>query len=225
MTEADEGKRPEDLSFPTTNEMPDLSDLSQKLVLTLWLNQFFRGTGPRTSPAVGLVVNFVRLVVKAVREYQLARTALDEFVNADEKELAAERLRHLEQVSPGTPKAVFVAVLSPIFTVSDHLETCVGTVKRAIAHARAIRRQGVAVERREIPNRAYDAINDFRVSVEHTERLLREGKLQEGDFVMPSIHGSTIYMGKQALPIDALVTCLSQLHALATRLANGDPPS
>jgi hypothetical protein len=205
--------------------MPDLSDLDSKVIIKHGLHHMFRGVGPHTAPAIGLVANFIRLVDKSVREYCFAWDALEEFVQAHRARLEHEELHGFPTADPalGTHTK-----LSPLFRVSDHLENCISAVKRAIETAWKIRRLQTAphVGKDEISSKAAEErLTDFRDAFEHTaDKTLRRHEIDTGEFVIPFTDGSVAYIGKHSLPLADLATWVRQLHALSVRLAAGKPP-
>src|SRR5207248_1011434 len=62
---------------PQENLMPDLSALVNKRILTVVVSRFVGG-GPSTWTTSALMMNFVRLVDKVIRDYQATRGALEE---------------------------------------------------------------------------------------------------------------------------------------------------
>jgi len=188
-----------DLSFPPqVSDMPDLSGLYSKNILPWILNITIRAQGSTTHPLVAYTAGYVRLVDKAVREYELSRHALEEFVDG-----GAESL-------------------SPYFRAADHLENCLNATRRAIRYARRIRRDpdGLRVEKHEVPMKGEEGrVAAFRNATEHAEQQLGDGTLQEGEATILMLHQGSFSLGNYEESFGWLADLLRDLHALASKVA------
>jgi hypothetical protein len=188
-----------DLAFPPqVSDMPDLSGLYSKNILPWILNITLRAQGPTSHPSVAYTAGYVRLVDKAVREYELSRHALEEFVDG-----GAESL-------------------SPYFRAADHLENCLNATRRAIRYAHRIRRDPDAlhVEKHELPIKGEEGrVAAFRNATEHAEQQLADGTLQEGEATILMIHQGSFSLGNYEESFRWLAELLTELHALASRVA------
>lgn len=141
---------------PKRCEMPDLSGESDKKILGHMLNVFFRGGGPKDWQAAAFSSNFVRLCDLATREYELAREALIEQVN--------------------TPNNM----MSPLFRAVGHFEQCFSALQRALLFAH--HKKGPKLPHSDVlSNRVTKRLRDIRNAIEHTDKDLRKGKINENE--------------------------------------------
>src|SRR4051794_38750664 len=94
---------------PMNPQMPDLSGLNPTLILLPSLGRLLGG-GPRDPMTFELIMNFVRLVDKAVTSYEGAR-------------------QDLEAVSRGSPG------IASLMRATSQMETCVVACRRAYGFA------------------------------------------------------------------------------------------
>ncbi|MDQ3953328.1 MAG: hypothetical protein M3279_10270 [Actinomycetota bacterium] len=178
--------------------MPDLSHLYSKNILPLILNITLRAQSTTNHPSLAYTAAYVRLVDKAVREYEFARRALEEFV-----ETGSEHL-------------------TPYFRAADHLENALNSLRRAIRHARRIRRDrdALRVEKAELPTQDdEDCIAAFRNAAEHADEQVATGTLAEGDAIILTLQDSTFSIGTVEASYEWLAQLLTKLHVLSSRVA------
>jgi len=113
-----------------------------------------------------------------------------------------------------------------LLLASGHLETCVGTMVRAVDFGRAVRsvpsdRPNPLPERPAI-FRDTTPINDARNAIEHLYDDLRRDPLAEGALIMPAATEDGFDVRGTLLRFDDLAKWLSELHALACRVAGDD---
>jgi hypothetical protein len=187
------------LELATKNEMPDLSHLFHRIILTHMLNRL-GGRGPTRGVANVLFVNFIRLVDKSLAEYRLAREALSEWVST-----SAEHV-------------------SPLFRTVDHLETCINTLHRAMTFAARIRSNqdcpDLPKQRSVFSSDAARKIREVRDCLEHFDNDILAGKLPP---TAPSIlvprDDCFELLGKKVTYAE-LASWITQLHAIASSLAH-----
>lgn len=189
---------------PRRSGMPDLSNLYATNVLPMILNMTFRGMAPTSHPALAYTSGFVRLVDKAVREYELARLAFEQYL------------------------ASGADTLSPYFKAADHLENCLGSARRAIRYARRIRRDPSAagIDKQDMPTEADERrVARFRNAAEHADEQVADGTLQAGDPIITMMHDTTFVLGAAEESYEWLAHLLGKLHVLATRVVELRPGS
>jgi hypothetical protein len=75
MTQIRNERKRTPLVAPRRSTMPDLSSLFRKNILTVVLAHVFTGAGPSTTRAAILLRSYVRVVDKALEDYELSRAA------------------------------------------------------------------------------------------------------------------------------------------------------
>jgi len=133
--------------WPTTEcNMPDLSRLDSKKVLTHALNRTFAGGGSKDPVAVALSMNFIRLTDHLIFEYESCRRQILEFISKGHD-----------------------SHLLPYFRAVCHMETAVTTMHRAIRLAQRLRNMKLAVPV-PVPKR----VAIFTATVENQVRNVRD---------------------------------------------------
>lgn len=174
--------------------MPELPENYGKTFLTHLLSVVLQRGGPRDFVAAGYSRNFIRLCDLAVQEYGLSRKALNEYVN--------------------TPNNV----MSPLFVATGHMEQCIQAMRRAIRFAR--HKNGPRLPRTEVISREVEArIRNMRDAIEHTDERLREGRIQEGEFLMLVVRSDGIELEGNEILYSELTAWLTQLHNLSEIVA------
>lgn len=185
---------------PTRSGMPDLSSLYATNVLPMILNMTFRGIGPTSHAALAYTSGFVRLVDKTVREYELARLAFEQYLTSGSE------------------------TLSLYFRAADHLENCLGSVRRAIRYARRLHRDpnATGIERQSLPTDADERrVACFRNAAEHADEQVAKGTLQAGDPIITMMHNTSFVLGAAEESYEWLAGLLERLHALASQIISG----
>lgn len=184
--------------------LPDLSHLNEKVSLPHILNVFFRGAGAEDQTTRVLITSYIRLVDKTVLEYALARDHLAEYY-----------------ASPRN-------TISPLMRASGHMENCLNALIRAVRFAERIRRSktGPTVDRVAAVRltKAGRELVDIRNSVEHMEKMLIDGKLEEGAAVAIVIHDGQIELAGHTARFDDLARWVEALHALAVEWSDYREP-
>ena len=180
--------------------MPELPKLSFNS-LFLMIHRALAGGGPKSPKSSALVMNYVRLVDKAVIDYNNARVALQTFVSTSND------------------------VVGPIFVVIGHLESCIETLVRAINFGRAIRKDGtmpgvVPRKLRVLSDTVYKPLNDFRNGIQHLDRDVLAGRIVPPNPMCLIVKdgGTTELLGMN-MGLAEIADWIKELHELATALA------
>ena len=190
----------EDCRPPRSCEMPDLSELYDKVLLTLILNVWLRGRGPKDQKASIFVTSFIRLVDKTLVEYKYSRSALLEYVN--------------------TP----ANTMSPLFRATAHLETCIHSLKRAIRFAEHIRRDKksptIPQKLDVISKSAQIRITVVRDAIEHMDDRIIKGKIPKNGPVALIMKSDCLELAGEIITYIELAEWIKQLHRLALEFAD-----
>lgn len=158
----------------------------------------------RDYETYALLMNFMRLMDLAIREYENGRRLLDEFK---------------------APSSSFR--LSPIFLASGHFEGCVSTLKRVINYVKVIRSHPKVPQDLKVllPGRltvlrghVEKQITDLRDAIQHLENQIQKGEIAPGDAIClePSQHG--LNLGKHKVLYSDLAGWLQELHCHGEKL-------
>lgn len=192
--------------IPDECKMPDLSDLDFPLKRYLIIPALIGDPG--ITKKEGLYRrNFVRLVDKAVKEYQEARNSI--IAQIDESK------RPIEEMMQGR---IFYIAGFP-----DHFETCLNALNRLLNQLDKIKSESGSWRTPREIRRSIEAhskaIPDIRNSAEHMEGDI-EGDLEEGQPVMLSIGGSgekAVLAGHEIMFSD-VAAAIRALHKIALDL-------
>jgi hypothetical protein len=185
----------------------DLSDLYPELVRDRGLLELLAHVTGRRARGGRLAAGYVRLVDKAVVEYQAARAALAEFERNHSSRSNAR--------------------------VQSHLETCIQSLNRALRFLEAMRGQG---ERRTdgspliprprdlaiLADPVRGRIRNFRDAIEHYEEHLLKGKLPGAGSSAPyfDFESRDIVLGPHRIGASELAGWLRSAYAVAADLGN-----
>jgi hypothetical protein len=196
------------MSLPSECKMPDLSGLDYPLIgrLIIQLLAGESGLSPKTSLYRR---NFIRLVDKALREYQEAREAILAEI--------AEAKRPPEKMSRDG-RSMYIH----LFT--DHIETCINAVGRLYKLLERIKVEkqppGLPRElRRQVETRE-GTIVKIRGAVEHMDELILKGEAGMGKPIMVagSENWDAIVVSAYELRFDELAMVLRAMHEIALYL-------
>ena len=188
-------------------DMPDLGDLDLKLSVTQMLNRRFAGGGPKDPSTYALTMNFVRLTVKAVSEYNEAREAgVAYWRGSNEDKLDVSLLDH----------------------VHGCFEDCFSALALAIQFARRIRRRqhGPPVPKKVavLSDGVFKRVSGVRNSIQHWyERLLKDGYVS-GEPVCLVMRASWIELSGDTVRYDELGCWLREPHDIANQMAGYREP-
>lgn len=186
-------------------EAPKLSGL-RKHSLHFTAHRIFRSVGPKSYAQLALVTNFLRLADLAVHDYEEGRKLVIKYFEAHQS-LALDRLT----------------------LACGHFESCMSSIKRAVAFLKAIRSskelpqevkalfpRGLLLLRSDVEKR----LHRMRHRVQHLEGAILRGELKEGQpFSMLTDH-SGVELGDQRISYSDLAEWLNELHSCASGLLN-----
>jgi len=184
--------------------MPDLSALFRQNTLTEILAHYFNDAGPRGFHPAIFLRSYVRIVDKALEDYELCRSAFDEYVH---------------RVSNNT--------LSPLFRAIGHMENCLNSIERAL---RFVARMGEDTELAGIvpalsvmrtSNRR--RLSTLRNAVEHLDERVINNKICEGDFTTLWMDEDHMKLQEVRVGYQEFGGWLTELHTLAITLAKFRP--
>lgn len=148
--------------------------------------------------------NAVRLIEKAIREWEMARINLARYADR-ESNGDAETLLFLHSV--------------------DHFENMVNALHRAsqlLAHLKGAREAPIA-KNDLLRDSEVEQIRQMRHGSEHVDGYVREGTIPEGEDLMIRPWCEGITFAQQAISYATLERWLRQLHALSLKLVDHDP--
>lgn len=183
-------------------DMPDLSGLLYRNTMTHAFRNWLSGQGLDTLPARPLLTNLVRLVDKAMFEYEQARECLNTYVSRPANESQYTLL---------------------YFRAVDHLESCVNALHRAVLFAEQLKRDQAVpkIEKAELLSSAEVAeVNALRDASEHLDEQVAAGKL---DPVMPVPWPDAVEFAGREVTYKTLARWLTKLQKLAERFVEHDP--
>jgi hypothetical protein len=188
------------LEAPKRSSLPDLSAVFRRVTLNYILNAVFSGVGAKDDKARIFVQSYLRLIDKALEEYELSRTSFAIFVSDK------------TNTSFGS-----------LFRAIGHMENCLYSLARAIRFAGAMADHpemathvsSLSVLQKGVRTR----IEKIRNSIEHMDERVRNMKIKVGDL-------SALWLGEDHLELEStrinyseLAGWLTELHALAEELA------
>lgn len=185
---------------PKRSSMPDLSALFRKKMLTLLLTQVFQCAGANDYAARAFQTTFVRVTDKALEDYELARSAFQEFVTRSSN-----------------------SVWSPLFRATGHMENCLSSLERIFRLARRLLEHpetsdlvsGVSALAPDVRKR----ISTIRNAMEHIDERLVNKKIKEGDLTMLFMGEDSIELQEISVQYADLARWLTELHDLADKVA------
>lgn len=187
-----------------TTKVPGLADLNKDLLLVHGFNWFFRGAYVSDQKARDYLVSFVRLVDRAIHEYESARALLEE---------------HESQLGIARKIRAF-----------GYLETCINSTKRAFNVAEQMRRYRPAPPINRLTMRSLvghgRSIKDVRDAIEHMDEWIERGEVQPGEAIalMVTDQGDAIEIAGHRVSFQDLAAVLRKLHGLAQYLAAYQEP-
>lgn len=178
---------------------PNLSELDE-LSLGFALNHILNNSGNYNHTDYALVMNFVRLVDLAIREYENGRRKLCESQNNN------------------------TARLWLTIVASGHFEVCITTIKRTIGHLKGIRsnktiRDNLPQSIKILNGKSEKQITDMRNAIQHFDEQIKKGEIKKGQplFIIPT--ETAIELGAYTIQFADLSSWLRELHKCASSLA------
>jgi len=193
------------MAIPSECKMPDLSGLDSPLIGRLIVQLLVGEHG--ISRKAGLYRrNFVRLVDKALGEYNEAR----EVILAE----IAEANRPAEEMSKDGRRIYF-----PAFT--DHIETCINAVRRLYKLLQRIKseRESPVLPRelRRLVEKIEESIVDIRDAIEHMDERIQNDEIAPGKPIMATVNknGDGVVVSKYEMKFEELAIVLKKMHEIA----------
>jgi hypothetical protein len=185
--------------IPIESHMPELGNLD-RLVDRLLFRVMMDGR-ERDKKEHSIERNFVRLVDKAVREYEAARAALI---------MQIEDMRRLREAASRMPaeEVVLEGSSLPALGFTDHFEDCITATNRLLKLLQSIKSAKVPVgrEARRIIEAFSKDIPDLRNMVEHIAEAITNGEIKDGEFIMvgPTQDGAGATLGSNRIAFSDL---------------------
>lgn len=172
--------------------MPDLGDDYPDTLL--W--QYFTAPESLDGDLHSLAVNLARLSDKAIREYRAANDDLTAFLDTPH---GVERLEGHTRLLEAT----------------DHLENCIDAIRRAEGFFDTSAFKAVTTaENQEMLKELHRGLRKIRNSIQHAEERFAEGRIPEGDPLLPAMTSDCLYFAEEYIPyaeIAALAITMWQL--------------
>jgi hypothetical protein len=190
---------------PTSCEMPDLADLPRRTGIMIAVRSFAEH-GPKDARGSALWFNFVRLVEKAISDYQLARAAVLTYLDA--------------------PPDTFA--VSDLMLATAHTETCVGSMHRAVRFGQRLRRMR-SVAPAPVPQKpsvlsstVERRLATIRNGVEHLDEdvLSPDRPLPQPAFLRVATRD--VSLRGETITFEELAKWLRELHDVAAAVAGAD---
>jgi hypothetical protein len=193
------------MGIPKECKMPDLSGLDAPLMSRLVV-QLLIGESSLSHNARLYRRNFVRLVDKALREYNEARGA----ILAD----VAEANRPVKEMKKRGREIHVIA-----FT--DHIETCINAVSRLFKLLERIKseKQSPAWPRelRRLLETKSEPIANIRDAVEHIDEKIQKGEIGPGKPIMLTVseNDEALMVANYEIKFEELAMVLKKMHEVA----------
>jgi len=214
------------MAIPSECRMPNLSSVTCSLMNRL-IVQLMVGEPGLSRKTTLYRRNFIRLLDKALREYQEARRIiLDQIGEANHPaEDMSKHRRYLHKLlsrikSEAEYKSKHGQYLY-IIRFPDHIESCISNVRQLYQLLRRIKSEKEsppiprdlrrAVEKMEAP------IIEIRDAIEHMEELIQKDKIAPGEPVMATVSedGDAIVVSKYQMKFKDLAMVLKEMHEIA----------
>lgn len=187
---------------PKYNNMPDISHLDGKIILLLAIKNL-TGSLPTNSKARALLINYVRLISKLIREYQITREYLQNFVDSGSD-------------------------LLPFLNCISHMENCIITLKRAIDFARKIRKcKELTKIDRILPilsNVNSKETKDLRDVITHLDDRIHCGQIDDAKTIILNVQSDYVEFAGTKLSYQNLANCIDELYKVANDLISNSKP-
>ena len=194
--------------------MPDLSDLSGKLTISYFMNQWFGRTGLQLDGPGGYqFLNFIRLVDKTLLEYEQSREYLQQYVDSHNK-------------------------TSLFLRCTGHMENCVDSLHRSLLHLEGLKaslhkeRERASeplpqIDRQELPNKASrKRVVRIRNAMQHMDKRITQGRA--GADIAPiglTVKSDSIEVDHEEIYFEELASWIRQIHNVAEQLITYTPLS
>jgi hypothetical protein len=197
---------------PKRCEMPDLSNMSDKLTISYFMNQTFGRTGLQLDGPGGYqFLVLIRLVDKTLLEYEQAREYLQRYVDSNNK-------------------------TSQFMRCVGHMENCVDSLHRCFLHMEGLRvslhkeRERESdplphIGREEVPKKSSrDRVMRIRHAIQHMDERISKGRA--GADIAPiglNVKSDSIELDHEEIYFAELASWIRQVYKVAERLITYDP--
>jgi len=192
-------------------DLSNLDSLKKQLIVVLLMPG---DAGMGRNDALHLR-NYIRLVDKAVYEYEMARADLIEEI--EEKEYAAK--------FPEGGQRIFG------FAFTDHMENCINATKRLLNIIDRIKggtnSSLISKQIRRLTESLGKDVASVRHTIEHMDDKIHRGEIKEGKPVMIALSKGRdkITIADQHLDLEQLALLLKKLHEIGVHLLDSAPKS
>ena len=194
--------------IPNKCKMPDISDLTTPL-LPAFLAQTLIGNKELSRKTILYRSIFIRLIDKAVSEYQESRSTIINQI---------EEMKRPDEEMAETGRILY------ILNFTDHFENCINATARLLRLLVRINKEyGPPLIPKVIRN-SVKAHSEFifkiRVAIEHMDEKIRGDEIVEGQPVMLSVgdDGDKATIASFHIKFNDLATTLRKLHTVAKQL-------
>ncbi len=197
------------MAYPPENKMPDLTQLemlSNRLVVQLMIGE------PGITKKISLYRrNFIRLIEKALLEYEQARQViLDQIKEANRPAKEIEKTgRHIV-----------------LFGFTNHIEDCINAIRRAYKLLERIKTEKVSPSlpreiRRLLESKSED-ITKLRDLVEHIDEIILKDELAPNKPIMLAItkNSDGVTISHYEIKFTELAIILKNMHELGEYILN-----
>jgi hypothetical protein len=195
------------MEFPSECKMPDLSTLEPlwtRLVPLLLIGE--PGLGKNT----GLYLReYIRLVEKALHEYDEARNAI---------------LNVVAEITDKGKRSKQSARLAFVFLFADHMETCIDAIRRIYRLMDGIIRTKedstlVPKELRRLVLTNRDSITGIRDTIQHLDEDIRDG-IPSGKSIMLAVNDSAdgIVISSHEMKFNQIAMTLKRMHEIGLHI-------
>lgn len=185
---------------PTRSTMPDLSGVFRRNPLTLILSHEFTAAGPKAFVVRAWSISFVRLVDRAIDDYELARLAFAEYAGRG-------RLT--------TPTQVLRAV--------GHLEHCFTSLQRALRFATRLAGTSQFADRiptvEALAGDTIRRVKAIQTGSEHMDDRLAKGEIIEGELTALHLSEEGVQLFEERIEYAELARWLQQLQEMSQIVA------
>ena len=188
---------------PTSNGIPDLGEDYPDTLF--W--QYIAAPESLDGDLHSLTVNLAQLSDKAVREYRAARDSLTAFLE-----------------TPGGVESV--EGHTRLMRATDHVENCIDAIRRAEGFFNTSAFKHVTTdENRAMLKKLHRDIHNIRNSIQHAEERFTEGRIPEGDPLLPAMTSDCLYFAGEYISyaeIAALVIIVWQVANIGIKAVTTD---
>jgi len=188
--------------------MPDISDLTTPLLPSL-LVQALIGNKELSRKTILYRSNFIRLVDKAVFEYQESRSTI---------------INQIEEMQRPDEEMAETGRILYILNFTDHFENCINATARLLKLLDRIKKEYGPPSIPKVVRNSVKAhsksISNVRIAIEHMDEIIRKDEIVEGQPVMLSVgdNGDKATIASYHIKFNDLAITLHKLHAVAKQL-------